>query len=91
MRQVKKAMEDQFQSEIVSEEALAPQESTESGEVPTETGAEFEYLQRNEFTSEIYKIEVRNLGYFGIGVSTHSAFVSITVFTKSYSRNSRNY
>lgn len=31
--------------------------------------AEFEYLQRNEFTSEIYKIEVRNLGYFGIGVS----------------------
>ncbi|XP_037934173.1 tRNA (uracil-5-)-methyltransferase homolog A [Teleopsis dalmanni] len=28
---------------------------------------EFSYLQRNEFTSEIYKIEVRNLGYFGIG------------------------
>ncbi|XP_061396260.1 tRNA (uracil-5-)-methyltransferase homolog A [Musca vetustissima] len=29
--------------------------------------SEFGYLQRNEFTSEIYKIEVRNLGYFGIG------------------------
>ncbi|XP_054734993.1 tRNA (uracil-5-)-methyltransferase homolog A isoform X1 [Anastrepha obliqua] len=28
---------------------------------------EFNYLKRNEFTSEIYKIEVRNLGYFGIG------------------------
>lgn len=34
-----------------------------------ENGEEFSYLQRNEFTSEIYKIEVRNLGYFGIGVS----------------------
>ena len=31
---------------------------------------EFGYIQRNEFTSEIYKIEVRNLGIFGIGVST---------------------
>ncbi|ALC45152.1 CG3808, partial [Drosophila busckii] len=30
-------------------------------------GNEFEYLERNEFTSEIYKIEVKNLGYFGIG------------------------
>lgn len=29
--------------------------------------AEFSYTQRNEFTSEIYKIEVRNLGIFGIG------------------------
>ncbi|KAI8122098.1 hypothetical protein FF38_05728 [Lucilia cuprina] len=28
---------------------------------------EFGYLQRNEFTSEIYKIEVRNMGYFGMG------------------------
>jgi len=32
-------------------------------------GNEFEYLERNEFTSEIFKIEVKNLGYFGIGVS----------------------
>lgn len=37
--------------------------------VENETGEEFSYLQRNEFTSEIYKIEVRNLGYFGIGVN----------------------
>ncbi|KAH8301179.1 hypothetical protein KR018_006606, partial [Drosophila ironensis] len=28
---------------------------------------EYAYLERNEFTSEIYKIEVRNMGYFGIG------------------------
>ncbi|XP_017107648.2 tRNA (uracil-5-)-methyltransferase homolog A [Drosophila bipectinata] len=31
------------------------------------TGEEYAYLERNEFTSEIYKIEVKNLGYFGIG------------------------
>ncbi|XP_030388445.1 tRNA (uracil-5-)-methyltransferase homolog A [Scaptodrosophila lebanonensis] len=28
---------------------------------------EYAYLERNEFTSEIYKIEVKNMGYFGIG------------------------
>lgn len=40
----------------------------ESEDAP-KTGKDFEYLDRNEFTSEIYKIEVKNLGYFGIGAS----------------------
>ncbi|KAH8419593.1 hypothetical protein KR222_008129, partial [Zaprionus bogoriensis] len=45
----------------------------QNSELPAETegaekaGNEFEYLDRNEFTSEIYKIEVKNLGFFGIG------------------------
>ncbi|XP_065359485.1 tRNA (uracil-5-)-methyltransferase homolog A [Calliphora vicina] len=46
-------------------EKIATEETKEKEE--EETGKEFGYLQRNEFTSEIYKIEVRNLGYFGIG------------------------
>ncbi|XP_017127396.1 tRNA (uracil-5-)-methyltransferase homolog A [Drosophila elegans] len=42
--------------------------SPENAKVETEkAGEEFAYLERNEFTSEIYKIEVKNLGYFGIG------------------------
>lgn len=46
-----------------------PENETSSHDknVPDDAGEEFGYLQRNEFTSEIYKIEVRNLGYFGIG------------------------
>ncbi|SPP76543.1 tRNA (uracil-5-)-methyltransferase homolog A [Drosophila guanche] len=37
-------------------------------DVPEEkAGEEYAYLERNEFTSEIYKIEVKNMGYFGIG------------------------
>ncbi|EDW69914.1 tRNA (uracil-5-)-methyltransferase homolog A [Drosophila virilis] len=40
--------------------------SAKSAEVE-KAGNEFAYLERNEFTSEIYKIEVKNMGYFGIG------------------------
>ncbi|XP_016995546.2 tRNA (uracil-5-)-methyltransferase homolog A [Drosophila takahashii] len=36
-------------------------------EEPEKAGEEYAYLERNEFTSEIFKIEVKNLGYFGIG------------------------
>ena len=61
-------------SEVVTGEEKKELLVGETGEekkelVEGETGEEFSYLQRNEFTSEIYKIEVRNLGYFGIGVS----------------------
>lgn len=41
----------------------------ENGKAIEANDSEFAYLKRGEFTSEIYKIEVRNLGYFGIGVS----------------------
>ncbi|XP_075161072.1 tRNA (uracil-5-)-methyltransferase homolog A [Haematobia irritans] len=44
-----------------------PVNSEETAAVKEEKDSEFDYLQRNEFSSEIYKIEVRNLGYFGIG------------------------
>jgi len=37
-------------------------------EEPEKAGEEYAYLERSEFTSEIFKIEVKNLGYFGIGV-----------------------
>nr|XP_016944596.2 tRNA (uracil-5-)-methyltransferase homolog A-like [Drosophila suzukii] len=36
-------------------------------EEPEKAGEEYAYLERSEFTSEIFKIEVKNLGYFGIG------------------------
>lgn len=53
--------------EKVVEEAIL--DETPKDEKSTNvTNDEFNYLKRNEFTSEIYKIEVRNLGYFGIGV-----------------------
>ncbi|XP_022218198.2 tRNA (uracil-5-)-methyltransferase homolog A [Drosophila obscura] len=43
-------------------------EKAASNDVTVEkTGEEYAYLERNEFTSEIYKIEVKNMGYFGIG------------------------
>uniref|UniRef100_A0A1A9UG99 tRNA (uracil(54)-C(5))-methyltransferase n=1 Tax=Glossina austeni TaxID=7395 RepID=A0A1A9UG99_GLOAU len=42
-------------------------ESLEHQTDVTDVNDEFAYLQRNEFTSEVFKIEVRNLGYFGIG------------------------
>ncbi|KAH8261240.1 hypothetical protein KR044_005754 [Drosophila immigrans] len=52
------------------ESAEKPAESVETSEEIEKAGNnEFEYLERNEFTSEIFKIEVKNLGYFGIGVS----------------------
>lgn len=46
------------------------EEPKESEDV-SNAGKDFEYLDRNEFTSEIFKIEVKNLGYFGIGASIH--------------------
>lgn len=45
------------------------EDKTKESEDATKAGKDFEYLDRNEFTSEIYKIEVKNLGYFGIGAS----------------------
>ncbi|EDV97596.1 tRNA (uracil-5-)-methyltransferase homolog A [Drosophila grimshawi] len=48
-------------SEQPAEEGAAENEEVEKA------GNEFDYLERNEFTSEIYKIEVKNMGYFGIG------------------------
>ncbi|XP_013119287.2 tRNA (uracil-5-)-methyltransferase homolog A [Stomoxys calcitrans] len=61
----------QASEEVVATEAAVESKDVENSEKienPEELkDAEFEYLQRNEFTSEIYKIEVRNLGYFGIG------------------------
>lgn len=60
------------EEQTTSTELKASEEQVPTKEVAKETedtGNEFEYLKRNEFTSEIYKIEVRNLGYFGIGVS----------------------
>ncbi|EDW18917.1 uncharacterized protein Dmoj_GI11815 [Drosophila mojavensis] len=57
------------QSEAVAEneEAEAQQVETAADGVEPKAGNEFDYLERNEFTSEIYKIEVKNMGYFGIG------------------------
>lgn len=61
--------------EIASEEVTNGSELKENEEVKKvneeteEAGEAYAYLERNEFTSEIYKIEVKNLGYFGIGVS----------------------
>ncbi|KAH8244082.1 hypothetical protein KR038_000447 [Drosophila bunnanda] len=55
---------------IASIENVLEKENTagEIGKEETEkAGDEFAYLERNEFTSEIYKIEVKNMGYFGIG------------------------
>lgn len=45
------------------------EDKPKKAEDTTKAGKDFEYLDRNEFTSEIYKIEVKNLGYFGIGAS----------------------
>lgn len=63
------------QSEAVAEneEAEAQQVETAADGVEPKAGNEFDYLERNEFTSEIYKIEVKNMGYFGIGVSEYSS------------------
>uniref|UniRef100_A0A034WPP2 tRNA (uracil(54)-C(5))-methyltransferase n=1 Tax=Bactrocera dorsalis TaxID=27457 RepID=A0A034WPP2_BACDO len=58
--------EQQCTGEKIVEEAI-PDETAEDEKSANVTNDEFNYLKRNEFTSEIYKIEVRNLGYFGIG------------------------
>uniref|UniRef100_A0A6P4EH32 tRNA (uracil(54)-C(5))-methyltransferase n=1 Tax=Drosophila rhopaloa TaxID=1041015 RepID=A0A6P4EH32_DRORH len=49
------------------EDAKETQETENAKEETEKAGEEFAYLERNEFTSEIFKIEVKNLGYFGIG------------------------
>ncbi|XP_017477066.1 PREDICTED: tRNA (uracil-5-)-methyltransferase homolog A [Rhagoletis zephyria] len=59
-------------SDQISKESHKVKENGEAADVTTEADSkipndEFNYLKRNEFTSEIFKIEVRNLGYFGIG------------------------
>ena len=41
--------------------------------------SEFAYLQRNEFTSEIYKIEIRNLGFFGVGVGISFCLLAVSI------------
>lgn len=46
-------------------------EKPKESEDASNAGKDFEYLDRNEFTSEIFKIEVKNLGYFGIGASIY--------------------
>lgn len=69
---------DEEQNEKIHTESdnITTEKSTKAEEV---AGDEFEYLQRNEFTSEIFKIEVRNLGYFGIGVSASSTKVYLQI------------
>ncbi|KAM7354873.1 tRNA (uracil-5-)-methyltransferase homolog A [Cochliomyia hominivorax] len=75
-----KKMEENTEMEVKSETSKDNEAESESNDNKEEsideekkeqeqqaTGEEFGYLQRNEFTSEIYKIEVRNLGYFCIG------------------------
>ncbi|TDG42033.1 hypothetical protein AWZ03_011541 [Drosophila navojoa] len=50
-----------------NKEAEEQQVETAADGVEPKAGNEFDYLERSEFTSEIYKIEVKNMGYFGIG------------------------
>lgn len=64
---VQNEIEKERTDEKVVEEAILD-ETPKDEKSANATNDEFNYLKRNEFTSEIYKIEVRNLGYFGIGV-----------------------
>ncbi|XP_023306220.2 tRNA (uracil-5-)-methyltransferase homolog A [Lucilia cuprina] len=60
---------DEKTTEIAATEEKAKETKEETKDSVEDGGndKEFGYLQRNEFTSEIYKIEVRNMGYFGMG------------------------
>lgn len=49
--------------------------------------SEYSYTERSEFTSEIYKIEVRNLGIFGIGVNIHKKLIRIKYKHDKFFRN----
>uniref|UniRef100_A0A0K8UY74 tRNA (Uracil-5-)-methyltransferase A n=1 Tax=Bactrocera latifrons TaxID=174628 RepID=A0A0K8UY74_BACLA len=62
----KNETEKECAGEKIVEQAI-PDETPKDEKSANVTNDEFNYLKRNEFTSEIYKIEVRNLGYFGIG------------------------
>ncbi|XP_068150109.1 tRNA (uracil-5-)-methyltransferase homolog A [Drosophila tropicalis] len=64
--------EEDEQSEPLEQQHNNEKESVEPESKPVagagdEEGQQYAYLDRNEFTSEIYKIEVKNMGYFGIG------------------------
>lgn len=67
MSDVKHENEKGCTDETIVEKALLDETLKEESSTKV-INDEFNYLKRNEFTSEIYKIEVRNLGYFGIGV-----------------------
>lgn len=56
-------------NETNAEKSEQVEKKTKESEDGSNAGKDFEYLDRNEFTSEIFKIEVKNLGYFGIGAS----------------------
>ncbi|XP_039487850.2 tRNA (uracil-5-)-methyltransferase homolog A [Drosophila santomea] len=55
--------------EKIAENAVKPDETPERNgkDEAGKPGEEYAYLERNEFTSEIFKVEVKNMGYFGIG------------------------
>ncbi|XP_043650869.1 tRNA (uracil-5-)-methyltransferase homolog A [Drosophila teissieri] len=55
--------------EEIAENAVKTDETTVANgkDEAGKAGEEFAYLERNEFTSEIFKVEVKNMGYFGIG------------------------
>eukprot|EP00099_Drosophila_melanogaster_P021785 NP_649083.2 uncharacterized protein Dmel_CG3808 [Drosophila melanogaster] len=58
-----------IETEEISENVVKADETTlANGEDEAgKAGEEYAYLERNEFTSEIFKVEVKNMGYFGIG------------------------
>ncbi|XP_033156943.1 tRNA (uracil-5-)-methyltransferase homolog A [Drosophila mauritiana] len=58
-----------IETEEIAETVVKAYETTRAnGEDEAGTpGEEYAYLERNEFTSEIFKVEVKNMGYFGIG------------------------
>ncbi|EDW95377.1 uncharacterized protein Dyak_GE22531 [Drosophila yakuba] len=55
--------------EKIAENAVITDETTERNgkDEAGKPSEEYAYLERNEFTSEIFKVEVKNMGYFGIG------------------------
>ncbi|EDW99947.1 tRNA (uracil-5-)-methyltransferase homolog A [Drosophila yakuba] len=55
--------------EKIAENAVKTDETTERNgkDEAGKPSEEYAYLERNEFTSEIFKVEVKNMGYFGIG------------------------
>jgi len=61
-----------IETEEISENVVKADETTlANGEDEAgKAGEEYAYLERNEFTSEIFKVEVKNMGYFGIGVGS---------------------
>ncbi|EDV52320.1 tRNA (uracil-5-)-methyltransferase homolog A [Drosophila erecta] len=56
-------VEDLAENLVKTDESTVADGKDEAGK----PGEEYAYLERNEFTSEIFKVEVKNMGYFGIG------------------------